>query len=67
MPSKEELLANAQKPVEESGRLHALYKGKIQSFPKCPSVAQAILRCGTRLEWRLLAGIFRRSPVWSTS
>jgi malate dehydrogenase (oxaloacetate-decarboxylating) len=36
MPSKEELLAKAQKPAEESRRLHALYKGKIQSFPKCP-------------------------------
>lgn len=37
MPSKkEELLAKAQKPAEESRRLHAFYKGKIQSFPKCP-------------------------------
>lgn len=36
MPSKEELLAKAQKPAEESRRLHALYKGKIQAFPKCP-------------------------------
>ena len=36
MPSKEELLAKAQKPGEESRRLHALYKGKIQLLPKCP-------------------------------
>ncbi len=36
MPSKEELLAKARKPAEESRRLHASYKGKIQSFPKCP-------------------------------
>lgn len=36
MPTKEELLAKAQKPAEESRRLHAHYKGKIQTFPKCP-------------------------------
>jgi malate dehydrogenase (oxaloacetate-decarboxylating) len=36
MPTKEELLAKAQKPAEESRRLHAFYKGKIQTFPKCP-------------------------------
>ena len=36
MPTKEELLARAQKPAEESRRLHAFYKGKIQTFPKCP-------------------------------
>ncbi len=36
MPTKEELLAKAKKPAEESRRLHAFYKGKIQSFPKCP-------------------------------
>jgi malate dehydrogenase (oxaloacetate-decarboxylating) len=36
MPSREELVAKAQKPDEESRRLHALYKGKIQSFQKCP-------------------------------
>lgn len=36
MPTKEELLAKAQKPAEESRRLHAFYKGKVQSFPKCP-------------------------------
>src|SRR5512146_175423 len=37
MPTKEELLAKAQKPAEESRRLHAYYKGKIQTFPKCPT------------------------------
>ena len=36
MPTKEELLAKAQKPAEESRRLHTFYKGKIQTFPKCP-------------------------------
>ncbi len=36
MPTIEELLAKARKPAEESRRLHAFYKGKIQSFPKCP-------------------------------
>jgi len=36
MPTKEEWLAKAQKPADESRRLHAFYKGKIQSFPKCP-------------------------------
>jgi len=36
MPTKEELLAKAQKPAEVSRRLHAYYKGKIQTFPKCP-------------------------------
>jgi malate dehydrogenase (oxaloacetate-decarboxylating) len=36
MPTKGELLAKAQKPAEESRRLHAYYKGKIQTFPKCP-------------------------------
>ena len=36
MSTKEELLARAQKPAEESRRLHAFYKGKIQTFPKCP-------------------------------
>jgi malate dehydrogenase (oxaloacetate-decarboxylating) len=35
MPTKEELLAKAQKPAEESRRLHAFYQGKIQMFPKC--------------------------------
>lgn len=36
MSTKEELLAKAQKPAEESRRLHTFYKGKIQMFPKCP-------------------------------
>lgn len=36
MPTKEELLARTQKPAEESRRLHAFHKGKIQTFPKCP-------------------------------
>jgi malate dehydrogenase (oxaloacetate-decarboxylating) len=36
MPTTDELLAKAQKPAEESRRLHAYYKGKIQTFPKCP-------------------------------
>lgn len=36
MPTKEELLAKALKPAEESRRLHTFYKGKIQMFPKCP-------------------------------
>ncbi len=36
MTTNEELLAKAQRPTEESRRLHALYKGKIQVFPKCP-------------------------------
>ncbi|MEQ1794912.1 MAG: NADP-dependent malic enzyme [Nitrospira sp.] len=36
MPTKEELLAKAQKPAEESRRLHRYYKGKVQTFPKCP-------------------------------
>ena len=35
MPTKEELLTKAQKPAEESRRLHAFYKGKIQTLPKC--------------------------------
>lgn len=36
MPTPEELLAKAQKPAEESLRLHAQYKGKVQTAPKCP-------------------------------
>ncbi|WP_455246129.1 NAD(P)-dependent malic enzyme [Petrachloros mirabilis] len=36
MPTPEELLAKAQKPGEKSMRLHAYYKGKIQTAPKCP-------------------------------
>src|SRR5512143_3654749 len=36
MTTKEEWLAKAQKPAEESRRLHAYYRGKMQTFPKCP-------------------------------
>jgi malate dehydrogenase (oxaloacetate-decarboxylating) len=36
MPTPEELLAKARKPNEEALRLHAYYKGKIQTAPKCP-------------------------------
>lgn len=36
MPTPEELLAKALKPAEEAMRLHAHYKGKIQTVPKCP-------------------------------
>lgn len=36
MPTPEELLAKARKPGEKSMRLHAYYKGKIQTAPKCP-------------------------------
>lgn len=34
--TREELLAKAQKPAEEALRLHAYYKGKIQTALKCP-------------------------------
>lgn len=36
MPTRQELEANAQKPGEESLRLHALYQGKVQIALKCP-------------------------------
>ena len=36
MPTRQELEAKAQKPSEESVRLHALYQGKIQVALKCP-------------------------------
>jgi malate dehydrogenase (oxaloacetate-decarboxylating) len=36
MPTPEELLAKAQKPAEAALQLHAFYKGKIQTAPKCP-------------------------------
>jgi malate dehydrogenase (oxaloacetate-decarboxylating) len=36
MPTPEELLARAQKPAEAALQLHAFYKGKIQTAPKCP-------------------------------
>ena len=35
MPSREELLAKARRPAEDSMRLHPFYKGKIQVMPKC--------------------------------
>lgn len=35
MLTKEELLAKAQKPAQEAMRLHAFYKGKMQTLPKC--------------------------------
>ncbi|HXJ84887.1 MAG TPA: malate dehydrogenase, partial [Candidatus Methylomirabilis sp.] len=34
--SVEDLLARARKPSEEAMRLHPLYRGKMQSLPKCP-------------------------------
>jgi malate dehydrogenase (oxaloacetate-decarboxylating) len=36
MPTREELLAKAEKPSREAMRLHAFYKGKMQLLPKCP-------------------------------
>ncbi len=33
--TKEELLAKARKPAEDAMRLHPLYRGKIQTAPKC--------------------------------
>ncbi|MBI2863382.1 MAG: NADP-dependent malic enzyme [Chloroflexi bacterium] len=35
MLTKEELLAKAKKPAEDAMRLHPLYKGKIETVPKC--------------------------------
>jgi hypothetical protein len=35
MTDKAELLAKASKPAEEALRLHAYYKGKMQTLPKC--------------------------------
>ena len=34
--TKEELLAKAKKPAEDAMRLHPLYRGKVQTVPKCP-------------------------------
>ncbi len=34
--TKEEWLAKAQQSAEEARRLHARYRGKIQTMPKCP-------------------------------
>ena len=36
MPTREELLARAQKPAEDALRLHPFYRGKVQTAPKCP-------------------------------
>lgn len=36
MPTREELLARAQKPAEDALRLHPYYRGKVQVMPKCP-------------------------------
>jgi malate dehydrogenase (oxaloacetate-decarboxylating) len=36
MPSKEDLLARAQKPAADAMRLHPFYRGKVQALPKCP-------------------------------
>ncbi|MFZ1557237.1 MAG: malate dehydrogenase, partial [Nitrospira sp.] len=35
MTDTAELLAKASKPAEEALRLHAYYKGKMQTLPKC--------------------------------
>src|SRR5512138_1710593 len=35
MPSREELMAKARRPAQDSMRLHPFYKGKIQMMPKC--------------------------------
>jgi malate dehydrogenase (oxaloacetate-decarboxylating) len=35
VPTKDELLAKARKPAEESLRLHRFYRGKVQIAPKC--------------------------------
>ena len=36
MSTRDDLLAKASQPAEESRRLHAFYRGKIQTIPKCP-------------------------------
>ena len=36
MPSPEELVRQAEKPAQDSLRLHPIYRGKIQVLPKCP-------------------------------
>lgn len=33
--TKEELLAKAKKPAEDAMKLHSLYRGKMQTMPKC--------------------------------
>lgn len=35
MPTREELEARAKKPGEDALRLHAFYRGKMQTLPKC--------------------------------
>jgi malate dehydrogenase (oxaloacetate-decarboxylating) len=35
MPTRDELLARANKPAEDALRLHPFYKGKVQILPKC--------------------------------
>jgi malate dehydrogenase (oxaloacetate-decarboxylating) len=35
-PDRDELLARAKKPSEDALRLHPLYRGKMQTTPKCP-------------------------------
>lgn len=35
-PSKEQLLADAERPGQEALRLHSYYRGKVQILPKCP-------------------------------
>jgi malate dehydrogenase (oxaloacetate-decarboxylating) len=36
VPTREDLVQKAAKPMAESLRLHPLYKGKVQILPKCP-------------------------------
>jgi len=33
--TKEELLAKTKKPAEDAMKLHAFYRGKMQTMPKC--------------------------------
>jgi malate dehydrogenase (oxaloacetate-decarboxylating) len=35
-PDRDELLARARKPGEDALRLHPIYRGKMQTTPKCP-------------------------------
>jgi len=36
MPTSDELLAKAEEPAEKALQLHPIYRGKIQTAPKCP-------------------------------
>jgi malate dehydrogenase (oxaloacetate-decarboxylating) len=36
MPTKDELLAQANQPARDALRLHPFYRGKVQMMPKCP-------------------------------